>query len=153
MRLVLLIVLGLSIAGCGLFDDSNRPPRVGSGSPGELEDALVQWEAADIDHYRFEYTQACECLPLGPIVVEVQDGIVRDVEALGENTLPEGFEPFTVERLFAAIEEAYEQDAASVAATYSEVSGFPVSVAVDYDVQIADEELYIEVQGFEQLGD
>lgn len=156
-HLVLLLVL-FALAGCDLLGE-DRPPRtdgravVASGTPEGLAEARQRWAEAGVARYRFEYARACECLPgaSGPFVATVRGERVEDVESLAGEPLPDGYAAFTVERLFEAIEDAFEAGAASMGVTYDAALGFPVDVAIDYDEEVADEELIVRVEGFERL--
>lgn len=158
MRRLAAVCLVLTLSACDLFgegrpDRVNGRPVVTSTSPDGLAEALARWVEADLDDYRVEYARACECLQAaaGPFLVTVRDGTVTDVASLGGEPLPDGFAPFTVERLFATIGDAFDEGADAVEVTYDVALGLPVRVAIDYDERVADEELYVEVTGFERL--
>jgi hypothetical protein len=154
----LFLFLLLPLAGCDLFGE-DRPQRVDgrsvvqSETTGGLAEARGRWAEAGVAHYRFEYFRACECLAseVGPFVVTVRGAEVEDVEGLAGAPLPDGHVAFTVARLFDRIEAAFEQGADRVNVTYDAVLGFPIDVAIDYDLGVADEELLVEVLGFERL--
>ncbi|MDX1419890.1 MAG: DUF6174 domain-containing protein [Rubricoccaceae bacterium] len=158
MRLPVAFVALLLLAGCDLFGES-RPERVRarpvvtSSTAEGLADARGRWAEADLDDYQLEYTRACECLraAAGPFLVTVEGGAVTEVEPLSGEPLPDGYEPFTVVRLFDAIDEAFDEGADAVDVVYDAALGFPVRIAIDYDARVADEELYLEVTGFERL--
>ncbi len=158
MRWIAFLLALVSLTGCDLLGD-DRLPRVDGRAVvrADTRDGLVEaqarWTAADAAQYRFEYALACECdeADAGPFVVEVEGARAVDVEHLRGEPLPENHVAFTVARLFDAIEDAFEEEAVRVEVAYDAALGFPVDVEIDYDLEIADEELRVEVHGFERL--
>jgi hypothetical protein len=93
-----------------------------------------------------------------PLTVEVRDGqIVSMAAADGAQVLDtdpnyEFFAPHaTIDLLFAELEKAVNDGADSVTVTYDATYGFPVEIAIDPDQQMADEEMYYSISGFEAL--
>jgi len=158
-RYVFFLVL-LALAGCDLFGE-DRPARIDgravvhSGTLDGLADARERWASTGIEEYRFEYSRACECLAsqVGPFVVTVSGGEVEDVESLAGAPLPDDYVAFTVAGLFERIGDAFEQGADRVDVAYDAALGFPIDVEIDYDRGVVDEELLVEVLGFERLDD
>jgi hypothetical protein len=113
--------------------------------PQALATSRATWEMQRPGDYRFTYTRSCFCPPQvrGPFDVIVRSGAVADVAYLGEG------EPIdrplteyqTIDDLFALIAEAYARDAARVDATYDPATGQPTELYIDYDEQMADEEV------------
>ena len=51
----------------------------------------------------------------------------------------------TIEELFDTIADAYAQNAAVISVTYDPDASYPVSVGIDYDLGIADEEFSLQI--------
>ncbi|MDX1579136.1 MAG: DUF6174 domain-containing protein [Gemmatimonadota bacterium] len=144
-----LVMIGAAAAaGCG-------------GTPFELtqatlEDHRARWLRAGIVDYRYEHVRRCECLAAitQPAVVEVRRGLVTSVVYAGTGE-PAGateqrFFP-TVEDLFEVIDDAIRQRAASLVVSYHESLGYPTSISIDYDTQVADDEFSIDATGLAPL--
>ena len=79
--------------------------------------------------------------------IEVRDGIAvgwRDVES-GDSVDPDFRASFrSVTRLFDLIQDAIDQDAASIIVEYQTDLGYPFEISIDYDAAVADEEVRYE---------
>lgn len=154
--LVLLLSM-LAFAACSSSRPEAVPARVDSlraepallgtanDGPQALAASRARWEAQRPGDYRFTYTRSCFCPPQyrGPFDVTVRGGAVADVayEGEGEPIDRPLTEYQTVDDLFALIAEAYARDAARVDATYDPTTGQPTEVYIDYNEQMADEEV------------
>lgn len=170
MRLFPLVFLTLALGACSTSQPRpDAPVRVDSlqafPEPGPLsaygEDYLAanrqRWAAEGPTDYRFTYTRNCFCPPQyrGPFVVTVRDGEVTDVvyEGDGEPIDRALTEYQTVDDLFALLAEAYDRDAASVRVSYAAATGQPTEIYIDYDEQMADEEVGFTVEAVRALGE
>jgi hypothetical protein len=134
--------LAVAAAGCDLL---------GIGGPeGELHDQRAAWEALGIHDYSVTMQPQCYCPPeaIRTAVVQVRADTVLDVQdpATGE---PPAFRQLyrTVEGLFDLIQDAFDRNAESVDVTYDEILHFPTNIAIDYDTNAYDEEIYYTVWG------
>jgi len=93
-----------------------------------------------------------------PLTVEVRDGqivhmatvdgtLVLDTDQNYEFYAPRA----TIDLLFAEIDAAVSDGADSVTVTYDTAYGFPTEIAIDQSQEIADEEMYYSISGFEAL--
>jgi hypothetical protein len=149
MKKPFLIILALLLAAC-------------SAAPTEAPAAGRQtWEAANIDHYRFELNLSCFCAfrDQMPLTIEVMDGNVVSMTSVdGQAVPPEdiNYEFFlgyaTIDNLFSRIETAQaDPEAGDVIATYDPTYGFPADVSIDYIELAIDDEMYFTVAAFEVL--
>lgn len=116
------------------------------------------WAAQGIDDYRYTVQVSCFCLveATRPVVVQVKDGQAISLTYADDGTAadPALFERYdSIDKIFAIIGEAEAQEPARLDVTYDEATGVPQSIAIDISEQIADEELYLEIRGFEALAD
>lgn len=149
MKKFILFLLVLVLAGC----------TAGKGS--ELSSNQAKWEAVDIKHYRFQLGVGCFC-PVGdrmPVTVEVKDGEVVSIVDVNGEVFPESDPMYdfivryaTIDRIFAELESEEVQDADQVSVTYDPEYGFPSQVTIDYMELAADDELYLSVEGLEEIG-
>ena len=118
-----------------------------SSAPETLDEARARWAAADLDDYRMTLTRSCFCPEYyrGPFEVAVDDGEVTAVGFQGRE-LPAD-RVLTVDALFDLLAEAYASGAARVEVTYDATLGYPTSLYIDQDEQMADEEVGYTVEG------
>jgi hypothetical protein len=131
MRLLLFSLL-LALSGCSLF---------GGGATDDLADARRQWADADLPSYTMTLTRSCFCGPgfSGPFEVRVENGAVVSASLAGE-TVPTD-RVLTVEALFDLLDSAYRESADRVEVTYDIERGFPSDLFIDYEENVADEEI------------
>jgi len=147
MKKIILITLIVMLAAC-------------SAGGSELSRNQQKWQDANITHYRFELSIGCFCVfrDQMPLTIEVRDGQIVHMAAV-DGTLVldtdqnyEFYAPHaTIDLLFAEIEAAVNDGADSVTVTYDPTYGFPTEIAIDYSQEIADEEMYYSISGFEAL--
>ncbi|HJS18427.1 MAG TPA: DUF6174 domain-containing protein [Anaerolineales bacterium] len=148
MRKILFILMAVVLTACA---------SVGAASS-EFDQAQDKWQEADISHYSFELTYSCFCAFTSdmPLIIEVQDGEIVSMEYKNGNEIdPASYELFekyaTINRIFAELEMALNGGADSVTVTYDETYGYPTQVNIDFDQQVADEEIYLTISNLEVL--
>ena len=142
-----LLLLALGCAACG------DPLGLGAGGRQELWRNAVLWQRQGIDDYRYVLTAGCECLAewVRPTEVLVRDGetiAVRYLNNYDSNVWSRFRELDAAEKLFDFVEDAYDRDAARVEVDYHPDFGVPTRILVDYDREIADDEIVINVAEF-----
>lgn len=169
MHRIALAFLVLTLAACSPPRPEVVPVRADSlhaapapldpvgGGPQALTASRATWQAQRPADYRFTYTRTCFCPPQyrGPFEVTVRGGEVTDVAYKGEGEPVDRplTEYQTVDDLFALIAEAYERDAARVDAAYDPATGQPTNIYIDYNEQMADEEVGFTVESVQPVGD
>ena len=147
MKKFLLVALAVILAAC-------------SAGGSEFSRNREKWQDANITHYRMELNISCFCAfrDQMPLTVEVRDGQIVSMAAadgtLVLDTDPnyEFFSPHaTIDLLFAELDAALNGGADSVTATYDATYGFPTEIGIDFDQEMADEEMYYSISGFEAL--
>ena len=140
--LVLILVAG---SGCSVFTDSE---------PDQLQKDLNQnreaWESLGLQNYQLIQRKTCFCGPPANRFtrLEIRDGelvAATDVET-GE-PVPEDrrIEFRSVGTLFDLIQDAIDRNAASLIVGYHRELGYPTEVFIDYQANVADEELGYEI--------
>jgi len=109
----------------------------------ELERAEALWGQQSLDSYDFEYARSCECTLAGQALrVSVRSGAVSEVKRKDTGAVLQpgeyGSVP-TIAELFATLDRA-SRDADAWSATYDAGLGYPRSISIDWDRQLADEE-------------
>jgi len=133
-----LITALVTLAGCG-----TTPFGV---SQSELDRHRERWAANGIQNYTFRYHRTCECPPAitSLVEVEVRGGAVArvtyqsdglDVDPSITNRFP------TIDDMFATIEEAIRDRAASLIVTYDNALSYPTRISIDYDAAVADDDV------------
>ena len=123
----------------------------------ELDAFRILWNSHRAIDYDYYYQRSCECVYEYTKQFEVHvrnDAVdaafaVEDGSPAPEDML-ESWLP-TIENLFDQIQSAIDQSAASVSVRYNLTYGYPLSINIDYDEKIADEELYVTASGLEIL--
>jgi len=121
-----------------------------SKAPDELATAREQFSESMHGSYRFTWRRSCECTTESttPIRITVQQGNIISAinletnQAVSNDTLQT---LKTIEGVFDTIEDAYNENAASVNVMYDATTSFPTSVGIDYDLGIADEEFSLQI--------
>ncbi len=118
----------------------------------------IAWADQGIDDYRYTVQVGCFCIveATRPVVVEVRDGQAVSFTYADDGTAadPALFERYgSMDKIFVIISDAEAQNPVRLDVTYDEATGVPQSIAIDISEQMADEELYLEITGFEALAD
>ena len=106
------------------------------------------WQRLDVDDYAYTLRVGCFCGPevTRPVVVTVRDGVRQSVvyeddgtpvDAAYLNRFP------TIGGLFDIVDDAIERRAHRLDVTYHPALGYPTSIGIDYELNAADEELYL----------
>jgi hypothetical protein len=122
----------------------------------ELSVGMARWETVRPAAYELVLERTgCECLPewLIPVRVTVQGHQVTSVvnEQTGEPVVTEIYHAMSVDELFDVIEDAIVRDADTLEVTYDRQLGYPTSISIDYDRNVADDELLITAHSLEPL--
>lgn len=133
------LTLLVAAAGCGT-----------TGPHGDLASEIEAnreiWRQLGPASYQYGIQRICFCGPdaIGPVRVTVQDGtVVSRVYTDSGTPVPDDFEPLfpDVEGLYEVLLDALERDAAQIDVTWDSVTGLPSEFFIDYNEQIADEEV------------
>ena len=113
------------------------------------------WDVQNIVNYRYTLRRDCFCVggARGPVMIEVRAGNTVSVTsvATGQPVDSELFKQYdTVPKLFNVIRDATERNAASLVIDYDAKTDYPKSINIDYNYQMADEELML-VDNFQVL--
>jgi hypothetical protein len=116
----------------------------------ELEQAEARWDRFGPESYVYAVRRICFCLveETGPVRVRVDDEVAVEWTYVATgNPLPESARPRfpSVDGLFAILREAYAEDAHEVQVSYDPELGYPTDFSIDYEEQVADEELGMRV--------
>jgi Family of unknown function (DUF6174) len=119
-----------------------------------FDSARRRWDAVGIESYRYRYRRLCFCAPpvTEPVRITVRAGSVAEVVFAGSGEPAASLSDYpTIDGIFALIGEALETEAYEVRVEYDPALGYPVSVYVDRNPMIADEEQRIEAGELEPL--
>jgi Family of unknown function (DUF6174) len=144
MKKFILITLILILTAC-------------SAGGSEFSQNQNKWQNANISHYRFQLNVGCFCAfrDKMPLTVEVQNGQIASMKYADGTQInadeQANFAQYaTLDALFDYTAQRMK-DAAEVKVTYDATYGYPTEVSIDGNKQIADDELYLSVSGFEKL--
>jgi len=104
----------------------------------------AKWSAQRLDTYTFDFYRSCgECLPewVVPVRITVMNGEVTSVIQIATgDTVPSPAFRLTIDSLFAQVAKTLERDPYRLTITYDRRLGYPLTVSVDYDRQMVDDE-------------
>jgi hypothetical protein len=128
----------------------------------DLDAAKAAWDGLNANKYAYDYSYGCHCIrDYVPARLIVENGVITAVNnpstgqpfaypngTLVVDSLPPMF--YTIDELFAELEDA-EQNAFSTTADYDSISGYPKSMYIDWNAQLADDEFSYEVSNFVKM--
>ncbi|WP_375476423.1 DUF6174 domain-containing protein [uncultured Nostoc sp.] len=114
------------------------------------------WEQANISNYRITVSNSCFCIPdaRGPVIIEVRNGQTTSITsvATGKPVNPELFQKYnTIPKLFNVIQDAINRKAFNLDVEYNAKLGYPTKINIDYNSQIADEEIFLTIENFQEI--
>lgn len=114
------------------------------------------WSSKNIYNYRYTLSNSCFCLAeaRGPVVIEVRNGQTTSITAVNpeQPINPQFFQKYsTIPKLFNVIQDAIKRQAFSLNISYDHQLGYPTQISIDYNSQIADEELFLTIENFEVI--
>ncbi|MEH1863829.1 MAG: DUF6174 domain-containing protein [Nostoc sp.] len=164
MRLPIIISAGLLLSfGLNLPVMSKSPIEIAQSSTKNnnldlrrLKFNRYLWNQQNISNYRYTFSNGCFCIPdaRGPVVIEVRNGQTTSITsvATGQAVNPEFFQNYkTIPKLFNVIQDAINRQAYSLNVSYSPKLGYPTKIEIDYNSQIADEEIYLTIENFQEI--
>jgi hypothetical protein len=141
-RIGTLTLLGTATA-CGILDPDD-------GARSDLEVARERWEQVRPQSYSMVLTRMCFCAPegIGPVRIQVVGTTATErVYVDSGEPVPENLAPHfpTVDGLFDVLLDAMARDAHQIQVTYDGDTGIPADLWIDYEANVADEELGYQV--------
>jgi Family of unknown function (DUF6174) len=114
------------------------------------------WRHQKIYSYRYTLSNSCFCITeaRGPVVIEVRDGRTTSITSAqtGEPVNPDFFRKYnTIPRLFNLIRHAIAGGASNLTVQYDQQLGYPTQINIDYDSQIADEEVFLTIENLQEI--
>lgn len=134
---------------------ATQVPAIAKSQLNQLTINRQLWKKQKIRNYRFKISKSCFCLPKasGPVTVTVRQGqktYVTDVA--GKAVEPEFFNQYdTIPKLFNVIEDAIAKKASNLTVQYDPKLGYPTKINIDYDSQMADEEIYLTIESLQNV--
>ncbi|MGF1958055.1 MAG: DUF6174 domain-containing protein [Aulosira sp. DedVER01a] len=113
------------------------------------------WKKQNIRNYRYKFSRSCFCAPKasGPIIVKVRKGQRTSItDAVGKSVDRELFQQYdTIPKLFNIIQDAIAKKASNLTVEYHPKLGYPTKINIDYNSQIADEEIYLTIEDLQKI--
>ena len=100
-------------------------------TPAELEQNRLKWEKQGKDGYTYTLEYHRFKMSYGPVVVRVENGECTGWVATQAQPMYDLTSFSTIDRLFAAVGEAYSTEHATIKVDYDPEHGFPVNCQVD----------------------
>ncbi|MCF2151998.1 DUF6174 domain-containing protein [Desmonostoc muscorum LEGE 12446] len=114
------------------------------------------WRQQRISNYRYEFTRNCNCLPKAtePVIIEVRNRFPVSI-TYKSTTQPADAELFqqynTIPKLFNIIKDAIARHAANLTVQYDPILGYPTQINIDYDSEIADDEIFFTINNLQKI--
>ena len=132
------------------------PTAQSSNAAQQLQHNKQLWAKQKIFNYRYSLRRSCFCLPevTQPVEITVRNGKVTSL--IGVNSRkPVNREYFTkydsITKLFEVIQDAIAKKAHRLSVTYHPTLGYPTQIDIDYNKQMADEELSLTLENLQPL--
>lgn len=113
----------------------------------DLDVARTLWNAKKMTTYSLVQTRSCFCVEdyTRAMMYHIVDGMINTwslVYADDGNKVTIETQLNTINQAFDMIQEAIDSKVANLTVQYDIVTGYPISIAIDRDFMIADEEMY-----------
>jgi len=121
----------------------------------ELAAARQQWDDAAIEDYQFTLYRSCFCEVApdgaGSFVITVKSGAVDAVFHRDSGVYlsdEQAADLPTIDDLFDRLDAAYRHGADEVEASYDPTLGYPLSIYIDRDAKVSDDEISYQISEF-----
>ena len=167
MRLPIIISAGLLLSfGLNLPVMSNSPIEIVQSPANnnlnlrrlqkQLEFNRRFWNKQNISNYDYTLSNSCFCIgdARGPVVIKVRNAQTTSITsvATGKPVNREFFQNYnTIPKLFDVIQDAINRKAFSLNVPYNARFGYPTQIDIDYNSQIADEEIFLTIENFKVI--
>jgi len=147
MKTFILLITFLLLTAC------TEPSQTIIDYPSETHKILAEnkkhWEKLAIKDYNFVVRRSCYCPHEEKKQITVTSGTISEAKYIPSNTvLDTNTQQETIDGYFDIIQDALDKNAHRLTVTYDETYGFPSDIAIDYNEQIADEEIYYTLTHF-----
>ncbi|GBE90828.1 DUF6174 domain-containing protein [Nostoc cycadae] len=135
---------------------NEQTPNPNDSNSTQLKVNRQLWNQQRLTNYRFTFSRSCFCVPKAtqPVVITVRNGQVASITPVNNNE-PVDAELFrqynSIPKLFGIIDDAIAKKASSLTVKYDPKFGYPTQINIDYNQQVADEELYLTISNLEPL--
>ena len=137
-------LIALLAAVCVGCEESDEPPPEPTADQRALDANKALWERSNITSYQYTFQMQCFCPQRDDIVVVVANRQVSQAYRTPSGvylTQQELTGVYSVEGLFAKVQEAIDQKVYMLRVTYDSQYGFPQYISIDRAQNLADEEV------------
>jgi len=144
-----IVLSALAAAACGVTGPSGRH----AGEQARLDQARAQWRAQGIADYTYVFSRGCFCVEEArePVTITVRGGAIASVVSVAGGAPRDPAQYTTVEGLFDLVQDAIDQDAATIRTEYDPARGYLTSAWLDISERLADEEMSVEARSLVPL--
>ncbi len=107
-----------------------------------------KWNSFQIRDYSYSFQRTCECLPniTREVFITVSDDKTTEIKYSDSSEkvdeFPRGFYK-NIAELYILIEDAINENAYQITITFDDQYGYPTDIFIDYDNDVADEEIIV----------
>jgi Family of unknown function (DUF6174) len=143
-------VLSVLAAACGVTGPSGRH----AGEQARLDQARAQWRAQAIVDYTYVLSRGCFCVTeyREPVTITVRGRTIESVVSVASGVPRDAAQYPTIEGLFDQVQNAIDQNAATIHTEYDPARGYLASGYFDFSERIADEEMAVQATAVTPLG-
>jgi hypothetical protein len=133
-----------STSACGLTEPNGPHADVQA----RLTAARALWRSQALNDYTYVFARSCFCAPdfREPALVTVRGGTIASVVGATNGAPRDPAQFRTIVGLFDLIQEAIDQNAATINVEFDGTRGFVASAYIDVSQRVADEEYSIEAR-------
>jgi hypothetical protein len=144
------VLSALAAAACGI---TGPTPARHAGEQIRLDQARAQWRAQAIVDYTYVLSRGCFCVNeyREPVTITVRGRTIESVVTVAASVPRNAAEYPTIEGLFDQVQNAIDQNAATIHTEYDPARGYLVSGYFDYSERIADEEMAVAARSLTPL--
>lgn len=144
-----LVLVSLAAAACGVTGPSGRH----AGEQARLDQARARWRAQSIVDYTYVFSRGCFCVQeyREPVTITVRGRTIESVVSVAAGVPRDPAQYPTIEGLFDLVQNAIDEDAATITTEYDPARGYLTSAYFDISERVADEELSVEVRSLTPL--
>jgi hypothetical protein len=143
------VLSALAAAACGVTGPSDRHAE----EQARLDQARAQWRAQAIVDYTYVFGRGCFCVEeyREPVTITVRGRTIESVVSVASGLPRDAAQYPTIEGLFDQVQNAIDQDAATIRTEYDPARGYLASGYFDISERVADEEMSVEARALTPL--
>ena len=131
-------------------DNQSNSGNYASEAYRNLNKNIELWKASKVKDYSFVIKKSCFCPYEENKLITVSNGTVKKAKYIPSNTVINiSSKEKVIDAYFDIIQEALDENAYKLTVSYDKTYGYPSDIAIDYDKNMVDEEMYYTLSHFQ----